>query len=179
MSAAGLLLTSLLPGSWRPDVVTLKSGVHLWDVARGVALAAMGRQRDAYAAFDAARRLDPSNPMPLVNVATLHLAAREYDEARKVLATALELNPRLARIHNELGVIAAETGHVDEAVAHWKRAVELEPREFDTLFNLGSVLVKAGRASEARPYLERFLREAPPAVYGRDFAKVRGWLGPT
>jgi hypothetical protein len=29
---------------------------------------------------------------------------------------------------------------------------------------------------ETRPYLERFLREAPEPLYGRDFPKVRAWL---
>ena len=83
----------------------------------------------------------------------------------------------MARAHNALGVIAAETGRREEAIACWKRAVELEPKEFDTLFNLGSLLVKSGRGAEARPYLERFLREAPSPLYGRDFPKVRAWLG--
>jgi tetratricopeptide (TPR) repeat protein len=73
-------------------------------------------------------------------------------------------------------VIAAETGAREEAIGHWKTAVSLEPREFDTLFNLGALLVKSGRAAEARPYLERFLREAPEPLYGRDFPKVRAWL---
>jgi hypothetical protein len=31
----------------------------------------------------------------------------------------------------------------------------------------------AGRRDEARPFLERFAREAPPAQYGPDIAKVR------
>jgi Flp pilus assembly protein TadD len=83
----------------------------------------------------------------------------------------------VARAHNGLGVLAAEAGRADEAIAHWTQAIALEPKEYDTLFNLGALLVRTGRAPEARPYLERFLREAPPAVYSRDFPKVRGWLG--
>ncbi len=145
-------------------------------IARGVALAAAGRRGEAEAAFASARKLDPTNALPLVDLGTLYLGAREYDKARQALGSALELNPRVARAHNALGVIAAETGEREEAIGHWKTAVSLEPREFDTLFNLGALLVKAGRAAEARPYLERFLREAPEPVYGRDFPKVRAWL---
>jgi choline-sulfatase len=145
-------------------------------IARGVALAAAGRRGESEEAFAAARKLDPSNALPLVNLGTLHLGARDYEKARRALDAALELNPRVARAHNALGVIAAETGASEQAITHWKLAVSLEPREFDTLFNLGSLLVKSGRPAEARPYLERFLREAPPALYGRDFPKVRKWL---
>jgi len=145
-------------------------------MALGAALAQAGRPQDALAAFERARQVDPSNAMTLVNVATVHLAARDYARARESLDAALELNPRVARAHNALGVIAAETGHPDEAIERWKTAVDLEPREYDTLYNLGLLLRRAGRAAEARPYLERFVREAPPAQYAADIAKTRGWL---
>ena len=68
------------------------------------------------------------------------------------------------------------TGARDEAFAHWKRALELVPNDFDVLFNLGTELDAAGRHDEARPFLERFTREAPPAQYAPDIAKVRKLL---
>ena len=34
-----------------------------------------------------------------------------------------------------------------------------------------------GRAGEARPFLEAYLRAAPPALEASDMARVRGWLG--
>ncbi len=145
-------------------------------IALGVARAGSGRPEEALALFERARATDPTNPLPLVNVATVHLATRRFGPARQALEAALALNPRVARAHNALGVVAAETGRPEDAIAHWKRAVELEPSSFDTLFNLGSVLVKSGRGAEARPYLERFAREAPPALYAPDVARVRAWL---
>jgi hypothetical protein len=33
-----------------------------------------------------------------------------------------------------------------------------------------------GRTAEARPYIERFVREAPPQRYAKDIAMLRGWL---
>ena len=68
---------------------------------------------------------------------------------------ALALDPDVSRAHNALGVIAFETGHPAEAITHWKRSVELNPREWDTLFNLGKVLRQQGRDAEARLYLEQ------------------------
>ena len=44
-------------------------------------------------------------------------------------------------------------------------------------WTFGLLLLKAGRSAEARPYLERFVREAPPAQYSGDIAKIRGWRG--
>jgi tetratricopeptide (TPR) repeat protein len=63
-----------------------------------------------------------------------------------------------------------------EAVERWRRAVDLDPRDYQTLFNLGVTLRGQGRAEEARPYLEAYLRAAPPALEARDIARVRGWL---
>ena len=82
----------------------------------------------------------------------------------------------MSRAHNALGVIAAETGNRDEAIRHWKRAVELNPREWDTVFNLGKLLRRAGREEEARPYLESFRDGAPKALYAGDLPVVERWL---
>jgi arylsulfatase A-like enzyme/tetratricopeptide (TPR) repeat protein len=146
-------------------------------MARGVALAQLGRAEEALAAFEQVRKGDPTNALALVNMGTVHLVAHHYGRARLAFEAALAVNPRMAQAHNSLGVIAAETGHADEAIERWMRAFEVDPRNVDTLFNLGSFLRRRGRASEARPYLESFLREAPPTLYSRDIARVRTWLG--
>jgi Flp pilus assembly protein TadD len=81
----------------------------------------------------------------------------------------------VARAHNSLGVIAAREGRTADAIGHWKRAAALDPRDYQTLYNLGSVLRRAGRTDEARPYLEAYLRAAPRRE-APDVAKVRAWL---
>jgi arylsulfatase A-like enzyme/Flp pilus assembly protein TadD len=145
-------------------------------IALGVAHANLGQAEGAVSSFERARAADPTNPLPMLNLATVHVSARRFDRARKELEAVLLLNPNLARAHNALGVVAAQTGRPEEAIEHWRRAVELDPVSFDTLFNLGSVLLRLGRREEARPYLDRFAREAPPAFYAGDIAKVKGWL---
>jgi tetratricopeptide (TPR) repeat protein len=59
---------------------------------------------------------------------------------------------------------------------HWRRAIALNAGDYRTLFNLGSMLWGAGRREEARPYLEAYLRAAPPALEARDVARVRAAL---
>ena len=58
------------------------------------------------------------------------------------------------------------------AIDAWRHAERLLPRDYDLLFNLGMVLAESERPAEALPYLTRFLREAPPARYARDLARV-------
>jgi tetratricopeptide (TPR) repeat protein len=65
---------------------------------------------------------------------------------------------------------------MEEAIERWKVAARLDPKDYQTLFNLGSVLRERGRAAEARPYLESYLHAAPVALERADIARVRAWL---
>jgi hypothetical protein len=47
---------------------------------------------------------------------------------------------------------------------------------FDALYNIGTVLHDSGRTDEARPYLERFVRDAPPSRYAADIQRLRVML---
>jgi Flp pilus assembly protein TadD len=154
----------------RPDLDVL--------TAYGMALASTGRRREALAVFERARAEHPTNAMVLVNVGTVLLMDGDLARARRAFEAALDVDPNLARAHNSLGVIAAREGRVPEAIERWKRGAELDPRDYQTLFNLGSTLWGAGRRDEARPYLEAYLRAAPPALEARDIARVRTLLGP-
>jgi len=145
-------------------------------VAYGVALAEDGRPRDAMAAFERGRAADPTNGLPLANIATVYLKAGDAQRAQAAFDDALRTDPTLARAHNGLGVIAAQKRDYVSAIEHWQRAVALDPHDYQTLYNLGDLLVQLGRIAEARPYWERYVREAPPALEHLDLARVRRWL---
>jgi arylsulfatase A-like enzyme/Tfp pilus assembly protein PilF len=145
-------------------------------LARGTALAQAGRVPEGIKTFERALSIDPTNATAKANIGTAYLLVRDYGRARAALTDALATDPDVSKAHNALGVVAAESGHPDEAIDHWKRAVELNPREWDTVFNLGKLLRQRGREPEARPYLERFVREAPRALYGPDIQKLEPTL---
>jgi arylsulfatase A-like enzyme/Tfp pilus assembly protein PilF len=152
----------------QPDVDVL--------IAYGVALASSGRPREALEAFERARSLDASNGLPLVNAATVYLTSGDRERAAAAFGEALKIDPTLARAHNGLGVIAAERKDYTAALDHWMKAVALDPHDFRTLFNLGDLLVRLGRPSEARPYWERYLAVAPRGLEASDRARVQHWL---
>jgi tetratricopeptide (TPR) repeat protein len=145
--------------------------------ARGMALTNLGRPQEALATFQRARETDPSNPVVLVNVGAVYLGTGDRTRARQALEAALDIDPGVARAHNMLGVIAAQEGRPEEAIERWRRGVALDPGDYQTLFNLGVTLRKQGRESEARPFLEAYLRVAPRALEARDIVRVREWLG--
>ena len=145
-------------------------------IAYGVALASVGRTREALDVFAQARALDPGNALPLVDAATVYLMTGDRERASAAFAGALSVDPTLARAHNGLGVIAAGRKDYQTALDHWQRAATLDPRDYQTLFNLGDLLITLGRPSEARPYWERYLATSPPALEASDRQRVRKWL---
>ncbi|MGH2897494.1 MAG: tetratricopeptide repeat protein, partial [Solirubrobacteraceae bacterium] len=145
-------------------------------VAQGVSLAQLGRRAEALAAFARAHKADPSNPMVPVQIATVHLLDGHDAAAEDALREALVLSPDMSLAHHTLGLIAARRGDDRAALAHWQRALELNPDEHDALLKMGSMLVRLGREAEARPLFERFAREAPRPLYDRELARVSTWL---
>jgi tetratricopeptide (TPR) repeat protein len=145
-------------------------------IAYGVALAESDRPREAMAAFDRARAIDPSDGLATANVGTIYLQAGDLTRAETAFKDALEADPTVGRAENGLGIIAAKRGDNAAAVTHWQRAVSLDPHDYQTLFNLGDLLRRLGRPTEARPYLEKYLREAPPDREAVDIARVRNWI---
>jgi arylsulfatase A-like enzyme/Tfp pilus assembly protein PilF len=145
-------------------------------IAYGVALATIGRSKEALDVFTSARAADPSNGLPLVDAATVYLMSGDRDRASAAFTEALKVDPTMAKAHNGLGVIDAERQDYESALSHWRRAVELDPRDHQTLFNLGDLLIRIGRPTEARTYWERYLAVAPPGQEVTDRARVSRWL---
>jgi arylsulfatase A-like enzyme/tetratricopeptide (TPR) repeat protein len=141
--------------------------------ALGIAYARSGRAADALATFNRILRINPRDAFALENIGAVHLQRGNARAARDAFSTAVQNDPRSSRAHAGLGVVALQRGDRNAAIEHWRRAVQLDPRNFDALYNVGTELANAGRLDEARPYLERFVRTAPPAFYSRDIARIR------
>jgi arylsulfatase A-like enzyme/Flp pilus assembly protein TadD len=156
----------------------VKVGAVDFDVltALGLARSALGQVELARETFIAAREIDPTNGLASANLGVLELMAGNRADARAALEHALELDAKIAKAENTLGVMAAQEGRPAEAIERWKRAVAINDADYQTLFNLATTLDAGGRASEARPYFEAYLRVAPVALEGRDIARVKAWL---
>jgi tetratricopeptide (TPR) repeat protein len=147
----------------------------------GLAYGSADRFRDAIAAFEGVLALDPTSALANQNIATILLkearvrpaaAAANVREAEQFARKAIDLDPQLAKAHTTLGVIQAQTNRKAEAIDNWKKAVSLDPAEFDAMFNLVLLLAEAGRIGEARTYGDQFIRTAPPQL-AADAAVIR------
>jgi Flp pilus assembly protein TadD len=139
----------------------------------GVAYSRLGRHADAQAAFGKVLELDPTSAKAYENIGVDALAAGDLARATQALTHALSLDAGLPNTHNALAAVYFREKRLDDAAAEWKAALQLNPRLFDALYNLGTSLYDAGRHAAARPYLQRFAAEAPASRYGSDIARIK------
>lgn len=79
---------------------------------KGVILTRQGNIDEAIAAFDELAKDRPELPEPLNNLAVLYAAQGRYDESRKVLVRAIELEPRYDTAHENLGDVYAKLANI-------------------------------------------------------------------
>ena len=144
--------------------------------ALGIALSDAGRPADALPVFARALEVDASNAQAYQNTGIVLLKLGRPEEARKNLEQAIQLGKRHTRAWNALGVAWMNLGDPKKAIAAWERCLELNPDQFDALYNVGRVAGQLGDWKKARAALERFVASAPPRVYAKDLAEVRGAL---
>ena len=78
-------------------------------------------------------------PGPTSTWAPLCDIKRDYDEAIACFRKAIELDPKDAMAHNNLGDALRQKGQVDEAIACYRKAIELDPKYAAAHCNLGTI----------------------------------------
>lgn len=154
-----------------PDTQTL--------TALGLAYVEARRRPEAMAAFQQAIDRAPADPATArahQELGGLFLGMDRPEEARAHLRRALELNDQLASSWNTLGVALYRLEGPAAALEAWKRAVALDGKQYDALFNIGLVAASTGRPGEARQALRRFVATAPPQRFAADLQKARSIL---
>ena len=79
---------------------------------RGVILTRQGNIDEAIATFNRLSKDRPELPEPLNNLAVLYAAQGRYDDSRKVLQRAIELEPRYDTAHENLGDVYAKLANI-------------------------------------------------------------------
>jgi tetratricopeptide (TPR) repeat protein len=120
---------------------------------------------DRYVVFDFYRtREDPAQRIRLLNdfeLAALYvnnraveaLSAGDYETAEARLAAVLKLAPDFAPAYGNLGVLLRRRGDISGAIAAYRRALALAPRDPSILGNLAALYTGLGREREAKAAL--------------------------
>jgi Tfp pilus assembly protein PilF len=96
---------------------------------RGVAWSQMSEPQQAFADWDKASTLAPTDPEPDVNRGSDSLRRGAVADAIRSFEAALEKDPALARAHRLLGQAYERHGNLDHAIDHYGRAIALASDE--------------------------------------------------
>jgi Flp pilus assembly protein TadD len=129
----------------------------------GFTLARLGKSDEARSLYRKALELDPSCASAHVNLAVTFVQAGNFAEAESHYRQALPGRPT-AETHNGLGYVLARQGREDEAVAEFRKAIEVDTKFTAAYNNLADVLAKQGKLEEAADYYRRSLVQKPSAA---------------
>jgi arylsulfatase A-like enzyme/Flp pilus assembly protein TadD len=144
--------------------------------ALGIGYARSGRAPEARSVFERMLSLNPGSAMALENLGTLDLERNDLQAAGTRFAQAVQIDPFSSQAQAGVGVVSLKSGDRRAAIAAWTKAVELDATNYDAMYNLAMALLGDKQTTAARPYLERFLRTAPPAFYEKDLREIAALL---
>ncbi|HEX3126021.1 MAG TPA: sulfatase-like hydrolase/transferase [Thermoanaerobaculia bacterium] len=142
----------------------------------GYALSDAGRNEEGERVLRRLVAEDETDPQVHEKLGIILLRMSRAAEARAELQRALELNDSLPSAWNTLGVALYQLEGPEAALTAWRKAYELDPRQYDALFNTGLVAASLGRRDVAREALAQFVRTAPPQRFAADIQKAQAIL---
>jgi tetratricopeptide (TPR) repeat protein len=125
-----------------------------------VYLSAMGRSEKGIAHTKRATELDPLTTQVTSDLGWAYVLARRYDGAIAECRQALDIDPNFYFAHWCLGIAYWQKGMLEEGVAAYERAVELEPGDLRLKADLAIVYADSGDDARARQILEEFEEKA-------------------
>lgn len=127
-------------------------------------LLAVGRPGEADAQMKRAQELDPLSISLNANVALYLFFKRQFDQSVQQSQKTLAMEPNFILGHFTLGMSHEQKGLNAEAIAEFKKALELSPDDAATIAALGHAHAKSGQVKEARRLL-RDLEERRKKLY--------------
>lgn len=154
------------------DGLALQPGkAALWG-ALGRILRHRGKYDQAVKALGRARKLDPRDPDPALQLGEIYERYRKWEIARSHYRAVLASADRPAHrvlAHRRLARLASRENKLTEAIAQLRQALAIAPRRVSLLGELGEALRLAGRPAEALPPLRLWVKLEPdsgPAQLG-------------
>lgn len=84
-------------------------------------------------------RVNPGDPSLLIEVGNVYRSAHQFKEASDYYTKALQLDPKNVAIRAELVSCLYYTGDVDGALQQLRQALQTDPKDSNSLFNLGMI----------------------------------------
>ncbi len=118
----------------------------------------------AKAAYERALAIDPNHALVLSNLGALYLSIyfrnknqSDLGQSISYFEKATSLDPRLNLAFRGLGMSYKLADQKEKAVEAWKKAIQADPADDFSHFNLGLTLYELGEKAQALPYFEKYL----------------------
>jgi cytochrome c-type biogenesis protein CcmH/NrfG len=122
-------------------------------------------------------KADPKNAALLIQIAGIYQSTHQFKKAADYFAKALELDPKNVSAHTEMASCLYYSGDVDGAITQLNEALKYNPKDADSLFNLGMIkyrgkndpggaiaawqaLVESNPNLDRKPVVEQMIAEA-------------------
>ncbi len=137
--------------------------------------------RDHATLFERAVEVAPNSAKVRFNLGGVYLEKERYDDAMRELQASLAIYPS-AFPHRNLGTLYLRKHQPQAAIAEYRKALELDPRDGEAYNNLGYVLLSQGSIQEAMEALETAVILEPTLAdahytLGRALAEQELWPG--
>lgn len=113
------------------------------------ALAALFDTEEMIALYERRVAAAPADVREYRFLASAYVAARDYDQALRVIEAGLELAPDDRALIANRGEVKAATGESGGALADWLHALELDNSDIGPLYSSAFLLEREGRLDEA------------------------------
>lgn len=117
-----------------PAVYRYMAEVHLRD----------GKKEEAKKIISEARAKFPKDPELLRSEVNIYLAEEKYDQVEGLLKDLAASDPKNEVVHYILGITYGKLGKKAEEEAAYKKAIEINGKYYDALFNFGAMYFNRG-----------------------------------
>ena len=131
---------------------------------RGLAELQVGLLDDAKGSFTRAADLARREPATWANLGLAHLRLGEFDAAAEPIARAVQLAPTSSDLVFLQGRLETSRGKLDEGIARYRRAVELDPGNMRARYALAEEIERAGAPdadTQAQDQFDTILKARP------------------
>ncbi|WP_299941287.1 Wzy polymerase domain-containing protein [uncultured Microbulbifer sp.] len=128
--------------------------------AQGFALFQQGKSEAAAVALEKALKIDPKHQKSHNNMALVSIDIGELELAEAHYRESLAIKPQAA-IYNDLGFVLERQGLPDEAMAMYRRSLELDPESAAAHYNLAAALMAGAEFKEAEHHFRAVIDRQP------------------
>ena len=125
--------------------------------------------------FGNAIKVDKSNVKANFGLGKSYIGTGDTEKAKEVFANLgqnEELYEENKHTFNEMGILLRKQEFYEQSLMHYRRAIEIDPKDPVLFFNLGRAFFHSGGKAESIRSLEQAISLKPDFTHAQDFMKL-------